>query len=589
MDEVEQIKSKIDIVDFIGGYLTLKKAGSNYKANCPFHSENTPSFMVSPEKQIYKCFGCNAGGDVFNFLMQMENLEFPEALEVLADKTGVELPRRKNKEVYRAEKNKKNRLYQINNLSAKVFAKILHEHQSGKIALDYLQNRSINTETIKLYQLGFAPQKKVLKQFLTDKGFSEREVVEAGSPDKFFLRIMFPICDTWGNVVGFTGRVVNKGIEPKYLNSPETAIFYKSKVLYGLNLAKQYIKEKNNAVLVEGQMDVISSFQAGVKNVVASSGTALTEDHINILSRYTPNIVFAFDSDSAGKIATKKAITMAVLKNINTNVVVLPEGFKDAGDVIQKDKNLWKKLVDSAIQGIDWYFNESFLNKDISKSQDKKEIAKSILPLIKIIPDKIEQEHYIKLFANKINAKEKIIYEALNRIENKTNTVQVNTEQQKNKLTPGMNLLGLILTYPKYLDKVITKIDYKDFNEQELCQKIYKFLESCYTKVNCKSGNSRNCLSRTGIMQCLEKKLSYEEIKEVKFLILSIENNNQKVEEQAILNDINQSLERVVKIKKDNIKSDFAQKIASAEKNKDRKEVKKLLEELQNAIKEKNK
>ncbi len=590
MDEVEQIKNKIDIVELIGQYLTLKKAGANYKALCPFHTEKSPSFMVSPDKQIYKCFGCNEGGDIFNFVMKMENLEFVEALELLADKAGVELPRKKSRPQYQAEKDKKTQLYQINNLSAKVFSKILMEHKSADIARKYLKRRQINNETMKQFNLGYAPQKKVLRQFLADRGFSEREIQEAGSPDKFFKRIIFPINDIQGNPVGFTGRTLDDKIQPKYLNTPETTIFHKSHILYGLDKAKTHIKQKNESIIVEGQMDVISSYQAGVKNVVASSGTALTADHLKILLRYGPNISFSFDQDEAGTMAAKRAIELAISTGFNVKVVVLPAEFKDAGEIIEKDAKLWPKLIKESVNAIDWYFDQAFAGRKKFSGKEKKEIAKKLLPLIKIIPDKVEQEHYIKALSKKINTPEKIIREALQRVTRrqiKEKISDYDTKQKSNDpITPEENLVGLLLIYPEHLSLVMTKVDYLDFPVDSLTAKIYKFLESCYTKSDCDTKDNK-CLTSEKIFQYLSKKLSIDEVKKVKFLLLEIETMSEKATKEEIISDIRQSLSRIKQTKKDRIKIDFAHKISLAEEAGDRAQVKKLLEELQYAIKQK--
>lgn len=321
MDEVEEIKRRIDIVDLISSYLTVKKAGSNYKAICPFHQEKTPSFMVSAEKQIFKCFGCGEGGDIFTFIEKMENLEFPEALKMLADRAGVQLKRKKF--VPEEGKDRKTRLYKINDLAARVFNKILTTHPSGRVALEYLKKRGINEQTINEFTIGYASSSRSMREFLLKKGFRPTELSEAGSPDRFFKRIIFPIRNRMGNTIAFTGRVIDPKLEPKYLNTPDTIIFHKGEVLYNLDQARGAIKQKNAVIVVEGQMDVISSHQAGVKNIVASSGTALTADHLQILYRYTPNIIFAFDSDSAGLLTAKKAYQMAISEGFNVRMIKL--------------------------------------------------------------------------------------------------------------------------------------------------------------------------------------------------------------------------------------------------------------------------
>lgn len=584
MNEVEEIKSKIDIVDFVGQYLTLKKAGTNYKANCPFHEEHSPSFMVSPEKQIYKCFGCNEGGDVINFLMKMENLEFPEALEILADKVGVKLNKHISSEIYKKEKNIKVRLYKINELSKKVFYKILLEHKTGKIALEYLQKRKITLETIKKFQIGYIPSNRVLNNFLLDRGFSEQEIRDAGAPNRFFNRIMFPINDIGGNTVAFTGRTIEKRVEPKYLNTSETMIFHKGQILFGLDLAKKYIKENNNTIVVEGQMDVISSFQANVKNVVASSGTALTKDHLKILARYSGNVSFCFDQDSAGKRAAKKAIELAIVAGMNPKIILLPKKYKDAGEVIEDGEMSWEEIVKNKQGAIDWMIDQAFLGKNELSGVDKKMIAKEILPIISIIPDKIEQGHYVKTLSRKLNTVEKIIFEALQKSEEQIDTKQEKVAVKSNTITLNENFIALLILYPKSWEKVISKVDYKDFQE-ELPKKVYKFIQSCYTMNECKT--RERCETRDKVLLCLEKILSYDETKKVKFLLLEIETRYKNVEIDKVLFDIEDMSSRIIKERQEKIKVNFANEISLAEQNGDRKKVKKLLEELQHAIKEK--
>ena len=336
-DNIEQIKSRLDVVAVISDYLKLQKSGVNYKACCPFHNEKTPSFYVSPERQIWHCFGCSQGGDIFGFIKAVEGVEFPEALRILARKAGVEL-----EEFIPEARDEKERLFEIVELATKFFEKQIYNSTDGKSALKYLEERGLNTETIKSFRLGFAPNDwQALNEFLRGRGYTENEVVAsglaikkdsgAGIYDRFRSRITFPIADINDRVVGFTGRVfdVKNGlneqgartsqaierfehIEAKYINTPQTTIYDKSRVLYGLNKAKMQIKKAEKCLLVEGNMDAVMSCQAGVGNVVASSGTALTPLHLNLLKRYTANLNFCFDTDQAGAMATRRGIGLAL-------------------------------------------------------------------------------------------------------------------------------------------------------------------------------------------------------------------------------------------------------------------------------------
>ena len=316
MDEIELIKEKINVVDLISEYLPLKKAGVNFKGSCPFHQEKTPSFMVSPERGIFHCFGCGVGGDIFKFLMEKEGIEFKEALEILAQKAGVTLKRSSAPD---KAKDLNDRLYEANTKAMQFFNYLLTTHPLGKKALDYLHSRGIKDETIKEFQIGYALNSwETLTKFLKKRGFKTEELIlsglgvssKRGCYDRFRGRVMFPLIDVRNRVIGFSGRVLGKE-EPKYINTPQTPIFDKKRFLLGLNLTKGIIKEKDEAIIVEGEMDMIMSYQEGIKNIVASKGTALTEDQVITLKKYTENISLCFDTDLAGDAASRRGIEIA--------------------------------------------------------------------------------------------------------------------------------------------------------------------------------------------------------------------------------------------------------------------------------------
>jgi DNA primase len=583
-DNVEQIKQKLDIVDFISQYLTLKKAGVNYKAPCPFHNEKTPSLMISAEKQIYKCFGCGESGDIFSFVMKMEGLNFPEALEILANRAGIIIDRHKSPEIYQKEKDIKSRLYKINTLSAQVYNKILLTHESAEGARKYLEKRKITTQIIKDFSLGYAPPTPILQDFLAKRGFKFNEIRDAGSPDRFKNRIIFPIADQMNNVVGFTGRVLDPNDQPKYLNTPETTIFHKGRVLYGLNLAKQHIKNAKSAVIVEGQMDVISSHIAGVQNAVASSGTALTIDHLEALSRYTSNIIFAFDQDLAGENAAKKSIQMAIKLGLNAKTIIIPKEFKDAGDIVEKDPNLWKEIIEKSINVLDWLLVKSFekINGEMS-GQEKKEIAKEILPFLAIIPDKIEQQHYIKILAQKLSTREEIIVEAINRVER--NHPVKNDAKSAKQLSPEENLIGLLFIYPELIKKTVIELDYKEFSDADLAE-IYKMFQTCYTKENCPINSDKKlCDSSELIGNCLKTKFDNARAQSVNLLSLEVTNLYQDYPKEDLAGEIEKNILRIKNIKNESVKEKYSQAISKAEKDGNIEELKKLLKEFQNALK----
>lgn len=585
-DEVEEIKKRLDIVDFISQYLTLKKSGINYKAPCPFHQEKTPSFMVSPERQIFKCFGCGQSGDVFSFLMQMEGLNFPEALEMLANRAGVIIDHKKSPQEYQKEKDIKSRLYRINKISAQVYHKILVEHPSAKVARDYLKKRKITDKTIKNFLLGYAPNKPVLEQFLSQKGYSLQEIRQAGSPDRFKNRLIFPISDQMGNVVGFTGRVLDPNDQPKYLNTPETDIFHKSRVIYGLHLAKQAIKQEKSVLVVEGQMDVLSCHEIGLNYTVATSGTALTENHLDILSRYTQNIIFAFDQDEAGIKAGRKSIQMAIANGLNVKMIVLPIGYKDAGELVEKKPELLKEAVKKSQSVLDWIFLDSFKsyqNKDLS-GVDKKEIVRQIIPFIAIIPDAIEKQHYIKTLANRLDSKENLIVDALNRI---TKTTKNNRSSiHKKSLSPEENLMGLILTFPDLIKRTVQKLDYTELVDVDLAQ-IYKHVEICYTKSGCPSHREQKpCNSGKNILHCFGSKIvNTQLISRLDQLVMEIETTYQDFSPGDLEQEIEKNISRIKKNRNEQTKEKYASLIKQAESSGNIVEVKKLLNEFQNTIK----
>lgn len=408
MDQVSEIREKIDIVSFISEYLPLKKMGRNFKANCPFHTENTPSFVVSPERQIWHCFGCNKGGDAYTFLMEYENMEFPEALRALAKKTGVTLKESQFKQGVYSEKEK---IFTINNLALKFYHYILTTHKVGKIALSYLtKERKLGKGMIETFELGFSPNTgSSLSDYLTKKkNYKNKDLVLAGLSiersgklyDFFKNRIMFPLFDHRGNVVGFSGRSLEntssfQSSAPKYINTRETSVYHKGSMFFGLNSAKEEIKQKENAIIVEGEFDAISLFQEGIKNVVAIKGTALTENQVSLLARFTPKITLCLDQDSAGFEATKRSLEVIEKKGLVTSIIVL-NNVKDPDEAIKKNPLEFKKAVKESTEIYDFLIDKFILENDKNSASGKKEIADNLLPLFSNITNEIIKEHYLK-------------------------------------------------------------------------------------------------------------------------------------------------------------------------------------------------
>jgi len=475
-DQIQEIKSKIDIVDFISGFVPLKKAGKNYKALCPFHKEKTPSFMVSPELQIFKCFGCGRGGDVYAFLQEIEGVEFGEALRMLAEKAGVKLERQQPS----PQEEKRQEILAINHLAKEYFSYILTEHPVGERAREYLKQRGIQPQTIETFGLGYAPKSwESLSKFLTSEKYSISSLLSAGlirlrergkTPYDFFRgRIIFPFFGHNQSIIGFAGRTLGQD-EPKYINIGETPTFKKGSFLYGLEQAKTAIKKEGSAIVVEGEFDVISPFQAGTENIVGSKGTSLTTDQIKILKRYTPNISLCYDTDLAGDAAAKRGIDLAEERGLNVKVITLPDGYKDPDEIVQKDPPAWKEAVQSAVSVYDFFFSSARKRHDPTKPLGKKQIAQELLPIIKTIPDEIERGHYVKRLALELDTDEGVVRAALERAEPHTahpapsTSVEKTRETKKEKLDLEEYVLALVLHSPLDLaQKTLHKLGKDDF------------------------------------------------------------------------------------------------------------------------------
>jgi DNA primase len=415
-DNISQIKERLNVVDVISSYIKVNKAGANFKARCPFHNEKTPSFYISPERQIWHCFGCQKGGDIFSFVKDMEGVEFGEALSILAQRAGVKLERFDPK-----DQDAKSILYEISETSTRFFEKQLYHSSVGKKALSYLRDRGISDDIIKEFRLGFAPEGwHNLSHFLRDCGYSEKDIADAGVAlkkeggfdihDRFRSRIMFPIADINDRIVGFTGRVFGDDHPAdvgKYINTPQTLIYDKSRVLYGLNKAKAELRRSDRCLLVEGNIDVIMSYQAGVKNVAGTSGTALTPSHLQLLQRYTNNLDFCFDSDQAGLVATRRGIGLALSQNFNIKVVSLqdPE-CKDPADYVKKFGDKWQGLVDASKPVIEFYFDKLKSQVDLASADGKKALIVGLGPLIKRLSSRVERSHWVSKLAIALKTKE---------------------------------------------------------------------------------------------------------------------------------------------------------------------------------------
>jgi DNA primase len=419
----ELIKEKLDIVDFLRGYLSLQQAGKNFKVLCPFHREKTPSFMVSPERQSWHCFGCGLGGDIFGFLMRYENLEFGEALRVLAEKAGVELRR-----LDPAEYKYTGLLYELNSAAKEFFKRSLSLSPAAK---KYLADRGLKAETVEEFEIGWAPnEREALSMEFLNSGYAPDDILRAGLAlkndrgllsDRFRGRIMFPIHNHFGKVAGFTGRILpqfeSEGIG-KYINSPETPIFNKSRLLYGFSKSKNFVREAGFVFLVEGQMDMLMSWQSGVKNVVASSGTALTADHLRTLKRLTDKLVLSFDNDEAGSAAAERAIDLAEASDFGVKVAVFKE-FKDPAEAAQAGIEKLSGAIEKALPAPMFYFDKYLPARGVAPDYGRREELRNlryVLAKIKNIASPIEQGFWFKELAKKAGVEENTLLEEAERI-----------------------------------------------------------------------------------------------------------------------------------------------------------------------------
>ena len=400
MSVIDDVKQKTDIIEVVSQYTNLTKSGRTFRGLCPFHSEKRPSFFVYPEQQSWHCFGaCNTGGDVFSFIMKKQSIDFGEALHLLAQRAGVTVPSKSEPD---ARKEEKERLYQANEAAAQYFHDTLNS-TTGEPTRNYLASRAFTLKTITDFQLGFSPNSwEALKQYLLDRGYTESELLEAGllvstedgkTHDRFRNRLMFPIKDARGRIIGFGGRVLDDSL-PKYLNSPQTPVFDKSGNLYGINLAAPAIRQKDMAVIVEGYMDAITAHQNDFTNVVASMGTAVTERQVSTLKRMTRNITLALDADAAGEEAMLRCVEYENSLGGEVKVIVLPGG-RDPDDVIKEDAETWQRLIEEALPAVDYKLNMTVAKLDLTAARDKSLAIDQLMPVIGQIRDDIRRDHYL--------------------------------------------------------------------------------------------------------------------------------------------------------------------------------------------------
>lgn len=463
MDPVLEIKSKLSIEDLVVPYVQLKRSGKYLKANCPFHSEKTPSFYVSPERQLAYCFSCHKGGDMFQFIQDIEGLDFRGALELLAEKARVDLPKYSEKDV-KISKDLKDRLKSICQDANTFFVQRLHEKGDGEKVLVYLESRGLSKESIQKFQLGFAPDRKDdLYRFLLEKGYEKNDLLESsltlardsGSQDiidRFKLRLMVPIHNTQGESIAFGGRALKKGEQPKYLNSSEYALYNKSATLYNMHRAKVAIRDEDIVVIVEGYFDVIASDQAGIPAVVATCGTALTEEQLKLIKRYTKRIAFAFDGDQAGQAALLRAVQLAQSMDFELFVVKIPSG-KDAADAVKEDPQLWVEAVRQKIPYLEHYLKEGTDQFDLKTAQGKRDFTDYFVQVLQGAQHPVELDHYLKELSKKVGSPVRMLYDYLSQVKAERGHIRLKKEEKtRPKLSKKDRLvhefITLFLAYP---------------------------------------------------------------------------------------------------------------------------------------------
>lgn len=479
MDAVEEVKSRLSIEDVIAEYVPLKRAGRNFRGLSPFSNEKTPSFMVSPEKQIWHDFSSGKGGNMFSFVMEVEGLEFKGALELLARKAGIDLEQYRS--APRTSGPNKERLYELLELSTKFYQV---QFSKNKIALDYvLKQRQFTKETALEWRLGYSPNNgAALLDYAKGKGFTEVELQQTGLTaksyrgglqDMFRGRLMIPLQDPQGRLIGFTARQLDDDTNaPKYINTPQTVLYDKSRHIYGLHLAKEAIRKTKVAVLVEGNLDVISSHQAGMRQVVATAGTALTEPHLKALSRFTGDIRLSFDADKAGLAATERAIPIASRVKVSLSIITMPSG-QDPDDLIREDPALWSTAIEQNEYALDWLMARYAKLLDINSAQGKREFSDILLPVVRALTDEVEKDHYLNAIAKTIDISREALEQKLHKTASPTMPTRKRTVKSQPQLDKAAvenkktqdNFLSLMLmrqTLREFLDLVTPEMLYTE-------------------------------------------------------------------------------------------------------------------------------
>jgi len=579
-EKVSEIRDRSSIQEVVSDYVTLKKTGKNYKGLCPFHSEKTPSFMVNEEKQIFHCFGCGEGGDVFTFLMKAGQFSFPQAVEELAKRYGVQLPSRELSATQNKEMAKREALFHINQIASEYFHDLLTKRREGEEGRKYLSQRGISQEVIVEHRLGtstdrwdglvkYLQEKKVSLELAWELGLIFPKKRE-GWYDAFRGRILFPIFDLHQRIVGFGGRVIREG-QPKYLNSSESSIYHKGEVLYGLQVAKRYATEKDCVIIVEGYFDLLTLHQYGLNHSVATLGTALTTQHIRILKRYTKNLITLFDADQAGVQATLRSLPLFLEEEVAGKTIVLPKGEDPDGFLRKGNLEDFGKRAERAIPLIDFFFERLMKTTDVKSIDGKVSVAKKGVALLGKIPDKIRRDFYTKSLAERLDVKESFLYEML-RFPPKEPS-KVGEDFRKSSMERSFPkseeiVVRLMVHHPEVIPTISKEGVVKEF-ESPILQKIAEALEDLY--------------QRKGRLDLPEALANFEEDLKGRLCEFAFQESGLEGGDQGkILQDCIQKI-REKRLKKE--KGELLKRIKEAEKQQEEKSLVPLLKERQELAK----
>ncbi len=572
---IDQVQDRTDIVEVISRYISLKKIGRNYKTTCPFHHEKTPSFIVSPDKQIYHCFGCGAGGNVFSFLMKHENIQFPEAVEMLAEKAGVALGRISARS--EEASSLANELYKINDLACKFYQAHL---LNNKAAREYLSSRGVGDEVIKKFRIGYAPDSwDATLNFFKSKGVSASLLEKAGLVipnekgshyDRFRNRILFPIMDLKDRILGFGGRVLDSSL-PKYINSPETPVYSKGRNLYGLNLTRDAIKKKGYALIVEGYLDFIIPYQAGVQNIIATLGTALTVDHVKLLKRLANTLIMVYDPDEAGEAASLRGLELLVSEDVNVYIAELPSGFDPDGYIRKFGTEEFTKLLKASKNLFEYKFAKLSQKFNANTTHGKANIAAEMLQTIAKIKNAVSRSDLIKKLAERLSVDEDSLRIELKKVKPEyaeNRNVAPVIEVRKDSKSAEVMMLALSLGGAEYISKIEKQLSLEEFKDSSVRDVMSAIFDLHKDNKEITAAKLINYLGNRGE----DAKLISEAVN-----LLDIMEDKEKA-----LNDC------VAKIKKDNMddrRNRLQEAIRAAHKHKDEEACKKLLSEYNDLLK----